>query len=368
MRPGPFSAAISALAAVIASAAIVAPASATFQGRNGRLVYATGGGELDYVVWTVNPNGTGHRRLIGPDRSRFFRGLADPQWSADGKHLLFGGHHHLDRAAQSLWYSSASGKRVRRIPLGLGGTGTGPDAIYLYGWAWNPDGRHVAFAAGRGLEQSRVYTIALDGRHRKALRRGSWPEWSNDGRHIAFSRIRSGSSPYGGVRTTIAVMRPDGSGFRRLTTSTRDSSPTMSPDGRRVVFVREFNGLPTPRPEWRAEWRVVDITGRHDSLLATHYFWGDADQMSLAPRYCAPEFAPNGESLGALRTDASGASFAAFNLGDQTERTVFPLAQTLWGDCSFAWQPLQPGATSGEPRRPMKATPVLVTMVPSPRR
>jgi dipeptidyl aminopeptidase/acylaminoacyl peptidase len=338
------------LAAALALVGLLAPsASATFKGRNGLIAYSTGGGEANYVVWTVRPDGSQRQRLIEPSKKRFRHGLANPQWSADGERLLFGGHHHLDRDAQSLWYSTASGKRLTRIPLGLGGTGRGPHAIYLYGWAWAPDGRRVVFAAGRRFELSKIYTISIDGTHRRALRRGWWPEWSGDGRHIIFnSRIDFGSAPDYAGRKEIAVMRPDGSEFRRLTTSTRDTAPSFSPDGRKAVFVREFPGLPIPRAEWRVEWHIVDIASRQESLIATHYFWSDADQAYTAPQYCAPHWAPNGKRLGAFRNDRVGvdlssAAFATFDLGGKDERTAFRLPHYFypWShDCDFSWQPL----------------------------
>jgi Tol biopolymer transport system component len=343
-----FSAAVTAAAGALLLIVFAAPSSATFDGRNGLIAYATGGGEDNFVVWTVKPDGTRQRRLIGPSNERFRRGLADPQWSADGRRLLFGGHHHLDRSAQSLWYSTASGKRLRRIPLGLGGTGRGSHAIYLYGWGWAPDGRHVVFAAGHQFELSKIYTIAIDGTHRRALRRGWWPEWSGDGRHIVFnSRIDSGSAPDYVARYEIAVMRPDGSRFRKLSASSQDISPSFSPDGRKVVFVRTFDGDPTPPLERRREWHVVYLADGQDSLVATHYFWSEADQLYTAPQYCAPHWAPNGRRRAAFRIDYVGndiwsTAFVTLDRRGQDESAAFILGRFFYpfgSDCKFSWQP-----------------------------
>lgn len=59
------------------------------------------------------------------------------------------------------------------------------------------------------------------------------PTWSPDGRLIAFASRRDG-------RSHIYLMRPDGSGTRRITTSAMDDEhPAWSPDGRRIAFARE---------------------------------------------------------------------------------------------------------------------------------
>src|SRR5436190_5024589 len=73
-------------------------------------------------------------------------------------------------------------------PSRFRGPRTGPDAITLHGWDWAPNGRRVVFAASKGPAAARLYTISIDGRHRRAVRRrGSAPEWSSDGRYILFS-------------------------------------------------------------------------------------------------------------------------------------------------------------------------------------
>jgi hypothetical protein len=124
------------------------PSAMTREERDDLIAYGFGGGEDRHVIRTIRSDGTGDRRLIGPTRMRFFRGPSRPEWSRDGSKLLFGGHLHLDTEAQTLWYSNASGRRVTRVPLGLGEGLEGQRAPALHGWDWAPGGRRVVVAAG----------------------------------------------------------------------------------------------------------------------------------------------------------------------------------------------------------------------------
>ena len=62
----------------------------------------------------------------------------------------------------------------------------------------------------------------------------SSPTWSPDGRKIAFESDRDGSDP------EIYVMNADGSGVTQLTNNNGyDASPSWSPDGERIAFVSD---------------------------------------------------------------------------------------------------------------------------------
>jgi TolB protein len=98
--------------------------------------------------------------------------------------------------------------------------------------AWSPDGRRLAYiksSPGPTLfvldtKTGRTTRIAADYRN-SAI----YPAWSPDGRWIAFVYGRD-----------IALVRPDGSGLRRLTRApSQDYFPTWSPDSRSVAFMRE---------------------------------------------------------------------------------------------------------------------------------
>jgi Tol biopolymer transport system component len=342
------------LAGTLILGVFLAPCLATAKALDELIAYPTGGGEEPYVIRTVKPDGTDNRRLIGPRDGLFRLGPSSPEWSPDGKKLLFGGHFRYDSAAQSLWYSTASGKRIRRIHLGLRGPRTGPGAITLHGWDWAPDGRRIVFATRKGPAAPLLYTISIDGRHRRSLHRGWWPEWSSDGRYILFSLpvgdqfvdVRSGR---------IAVVRPDGSGFRMLTESSSESAPTFSPDGRRVLFVHS-------EATFNEDWRVVDVTGRHEVIVGP-------DRRPSDLGYCEPHWTPDGTRLAVVALESGtatdprdGASFVTMRLTGAHVRVAFTFPRGSFGwqtICDFSWRPqgLAAGSLDG-PLRALIANPV----------
>jgi dipeptidyl aminopeptidase/acylaminoacyl peptidase len=329
MRTVRVAAAVAALTGALALGVSAVPSLAAVEELDGLIAYPIGGGEDPFLVRTVKPDGTHNRRLIGPRHKLFRLGPSSPEWSPDGKKLLFGGHDHLDTAAQSLWYSTASGKRIRRIRLGFRGARTGPGAITLHGWDWAPDGRRVVFAASKEPAAARLYTISIDGRHRRALRRrGSGPEWSSDGRYILFSlRPRE---PWEQYPARIAVVRPNGNGFRRLTDSTRDTFARFSPDGRRVLFIRN---LDSPREQWR----MVDITGQNDVAV------GPDRPSNLG--YCPPQWTPDGTRLAVVALEGEDQDVARFMTMSTTgadARVAFTFPRGFYGRhtiCDFSWRP-----------------------------
>jgi TolB protein len=93
------------------------------------------------------------------------------------------------------------------------------------------------------------------------------PVWSPRGDWIAFT-YQEGGQFY------IGVIRPDGTGERKITQSYQDEGPTWSPNGRVIAFAREAG------PGAGSKLWTIDLTGRNLRRLATP---GDASDPAWSP-------------------------------------------------------------------------------------
>ena len=98
---------------------------------------------------------------------------------------------------------------------------------------WSPDGNRIAFNSNLSGDHL-MYIVDVDGSRvvdLSSVGEGWQVDWSPDGRSILFTSHRDHPDNY----TDIYVMRPDGSGVRRLTHN-RAFTSAWSPDGSHIVF------------------------------------------------------------------------------------------------------------------------------------
>jgi Tol biopolymer transport system component len=158
-------------------------------------VWAPGGQWLAFSSANTT-DGTTFLRVIGRNAGglRTLAVGAWPAWAPDGQRLVF---ETFDPTA------SPSGVEVVDLRTGV--------LRPLVPWStsapeWAPNGPLITFAAAApGTRRSFVFLVRPDGSGRRRLTAGSTPVWSSDGRLLAYNAAGS-----------VDVLRPDGTGRRRL--------------------------------------------------------------------------------------------------------------------------------------------------------
>ncbi len=155
-----------------------------------------------------------------------------PIWSPDGRLIAYQRDKWMGESGTNLYVSPSAGGPARRVASNALRQGVGGYE------SWSPDGRLVYLGADlgglyvvrplSGASPRQVRIQAAPGVQTPAASAMQNPEWSPDGSFIAFTADRS-----------LYVVRPDGSGLRRLTDG---SLPAWSPDGTRIAFVGGNSG------------------------------------------------------------------------------------------------------------------------------
>jgi DNA-binding CsgD family transcriptional regulator len=157
------------------------------------LAFSAGGS-----IYTVQPDGTGLRKIIGGDRASNWN--ASPAFSPDGSQIAF-------TRDFDIWIANAGGSNARSLAtvaqLQTPPAGSADDfSLGAQSMAWSPDGERIAYVLGRisGSGVQDLWVMNADGSERKELSRegGVWeqPVWLDServsvvapGKIVVFSR------------------------------------------------------------------------------------------------------------------------------------------------------------------------------------
>lgn len=242
--------------------------------------------------------------------------LESPNWSKDGRYLLYNKQGRLYRywlsdritdelpfdsslpanndhgfspdgsqlaisagdGSSHIYTASAEGGPLRQL--------TGQSPSYWHGWS--PDGKTLAFAGQRNGDFD-IYTIPADGGPEKRLTRekglDDGPDYSPDGQYIYFNSYRTG-------RMQIWRMKADGSDPEQLTDDRYANwFPHPSPNGNQVVFLSFTEDQQQEHPFGRnVQLRLLDIVSQTVRDL-TPVFFGGQGTINV------PSWSPDGRRL-----------------------------------------------------------------------
>jgi Tol biopolymer transport system component len=282
-------------------AAVTSPSSETTAGVTGTIAFTrphlvVAGGDLvvkSSDICVVRSDGTGLTKLAhGSGHGAIQAGLA---WSPDGSRLAFVRGQVFDRAG--VWVMDADGSAQRLV--------TRAEKALGPGLAWASDAQLV-FSNLERADELALLAVNADGsglRHvtaGKHMRLDEQPARAPDGT-IFFDREVGRSSE-------ICSIRPDGTGFTRVTAATQPTSFSLSPDGKWLLLWNQKKDALVLVPVSGVGTQVVlvahvsrYITSYAPSVLVVASSWSpDGSQVAFAAAGWKPS------ALYVVNADGSG--------------------------------------------------------------
>jgi Tol biopolymer transport system component len=247
----------------------------------------------EFGLFIADADGKNERRLTTAGESD-----SSPALSLNGKWVAFTS----ERMGQADIY--------RVHPDGTGLEQLTNDPAFDDQAALSPDGNTLAFMSTRGNGFANIWLLDIAAKKYRNLtnsRAGNFrPAWSPDGKWIAFSSDRDsnpGTIPFHWEHmqsTGIYVVRPDGTGLRRITrVGGVAGSPAWSADGKRILYYEtdELGAYMAKNNASRIDIVSVDVmTGEKKGYTASN------------ETKFAPQFLPEGKISYVVRsgTDTEG--------------------------------------------------------------
>ncbi len=236
-----------------------------------------------------------------------------PSWSPDGRWIAF--MRFFSNGASAVFVIPALGGPERRLA-----EVSGAPSFFMTWLAWTRDGKWLVVSdEGRGQEPGGLFLLSIETGERRRITSvpSMSPAVSPDGRRVAFIRIHGNSLHDVYLVNLSEDLRPRGEPVRLTFLSQELANPVWTPDGREIVFssgwhqsqrrLRRIAAVPSasPRPE---------PVGEDSSKLAVSYSarrlaymresW-DADIWRLDLRRIGEPPGPPVKLISSTRNDAN---------------------------------------------------------------
>ena len=201
------------------------------------------------------------RAVSGIDTGFAIHNNNDHALSFDGARLGIS-HHSPDHDGESMVYTLPSTGGIPRLI-------TKQSPSYLHGWS--PDGRWLVYTGGRDGNYD-IYKIRSDGsgeeiRLTRDASLDDGPEYSPDGRYVYFNSARSG-------KMQIWRMKADGSAQEQVTRDEFNNwFPHISPDGETIVYLAYMPDVDAEDHPWYRHVYLMSLSveGGEPKVLANLY-------------------------------------------------------------------------------------------------
>jgi WD40 repeat protein len=137
----------------------------------------------------TEPNNFGHARL-------YFHAFDDhiqPAWSPDGKELMLVSNRGSSLGSGAIWRARAEPDCMRGAKMILR-----EETLYRTEPQWSPDGKRILYSSHRGNQYDNLYLLPAEGGEPYQLTHGDWDHfdarWSPDGEWIAYISNEHGVS------------------------------------------------------------------------------------------------------------------------------------------------------------------------------
>jgi Tol biopolymer transport system component len=311
-----------ALAAAVAVAVLVASgrsAEASFPGNNGLLAFSGPDSNGDFEIFTSKLDGSSLKQRTNAEGSS-----TQPKWSPDGTKIAFSSDR--DGHDSEIYVKDITTGKVSQLTDNFEIVDDWGNVRPLSDLdpAWSPDGSKIAFVRVAWDEEGgwfcpAIWVMDSDGSDVKQLTRcrdyeGASqfrPEWSPDGSKIAFLR---NLCPDEGCLPDIWVMKPDGSEQRNLTNSSENEREfDWKPNGKKIVYSRRVIYDPCCEVP-RGNIFKMNADGSQKDRLT----FSSTDESS-------PVWSPNGRKIIFFRFDwVEGGHFVIKMNTDGTNKTILP--------------------------------------------